>query len=366
MEIDDSQLIQFLNNPEFRVRSAAIECLSASFCNDAKMLRAIFDAWDEFGAEAAFPEFAILTHLPADAAMADETLLRASAMVRNRKILDPVCRCAGKLIEAYSVALPKTYDDFLPRFEKLRRESKIFFRVDVNAMTRRAEISQQSDEALWQTYSAADSIDATLPSAIEKLRAVLDELNERGLAQPIWTTVLAELAMSRGEFTTVTGLGLEVLSRRSIEGFADQRAALLDAKDPRIADAVAISLARSRDSTVLDAICKQYNSLDLQGRLRAAAILQRLRIPGVASRIRLLRDMPQQESAVIEAMIMAEILQFDFDNIEDWLEALMVIDDSSLRRIQQKLHLAIPLAQSLPLEDQPRFMQLFRSRLASV
>ncbi len=124
MEVTDEALLELLYHSEQRIRSAALESLAASFCESPQMLTAIFESWDRYEPQNAFPEFPMLSHLPVSHDTADESLLRASAMCRERKLIDPVCRCAGKLIEAYSVALPDAYDGMLHRFENLRRESK--------------------------------------------------------------------------------------------------------------------------------------------------------------------------------------------------------------------------------------------------
>ncbi len=367
MEITDSQLIKYLTHAEVRVRSASLESLAASFCSDPLMLRAIFDAWDQFEPATAFPELPILTHLPVHESLADESLLRASAMVRGRKIVDPVCRSAGKLIEAYSVACPENYARFLPRFESLKRESKIFFRVDIEGMQLRASMAERTDDALrtilGEISSERGEQSSMTPSSGANVRCALDELHARGQADNFWSVVITELEEKNNDFTPGAEVGLEVLSRRSVGGYEDRLVRLLDHGDAKVADAVAISLARSRSQNVLDAISREYLGLETAGKLRAAVVLQRLRLPGVASRIRLLKESARDDRPVSEALLIAEILQFDFEAVEDWLEALLVIDDRSLHRIEQRLHIALPLATQLPVEDQPRFMKLFRSRL---
>ncbi len=363
MEVNDEQLLSLLSHPEHRVRSAALECLAASFCESTQLLDEVFDAWDAFGAVAAYPEFPMLSHIPVDKEHADESLLRASAMCRERKLVDPVCRCAGKLIEAYSIAPPTAYAGLLHRFENLHRESKIFFRVDVESMRKRLKTHEQSTADLMANVEASYQLEA-LEVDQSKLRHCIDELNDRNEAESIWETAFEAIEGDHEISVAVLDACLQLLSRRRVHGMEEHLVRLLDHADSKISDAAVLGLARARTMIALDAISAEFERLNAMAQLRAVLAIQRMRFPGVSSRIRWLKE-SARDGAVIEALKIAELLQFDFDAVEDWLEALLTIDDRSLRRVEQRLHLAIPLADQLEPSDRSRFMKLFRSRLVA-
>ncbi len=134
MTVSDSQLVELLLNKSVEVRSAALELLTSSYSNDTSILPAIFSAWDEFGADQAFPEFPLIGHLPIGEATIVEALSRAQSMSSGRKLTDRACRCAGKMLEAISIASPSLFTTHMEAIEALKESSKIFFRVSLQSM----------------------------------------------------------------------------------------------------------------------------------------------------------------------------------------------------------------------------------------
>lgn len=72
-----------------------------------------------------------------------------------------------------------------------------------------------------------------------------------------------------------------------------------------------------------------------------------------------------REFVVQDAIRIAEVLLFDFDALEDWLEAVLLADDASLHRIAYALSLAYPLALEKAAGEWPRVRRLIHSRLGS-
>jgi hypothetical protein len=363
MEVSDEQLLPLLEHQDSPVRSAALETLASSYCESDDLLERVFAAWDRHGPAEAFPEFPMLTYLPVSRRLAEESLQRASAMCRDRKIVDPQCRCAGKLIEAYSIASPYTYAGLLDEFERLQGESKIFFRVDLPLMRRRLQIHELTTNDLLANVEASFELE---PLEIDpyKLRFAIDELNDREAADALWSRVAEAIAENDTHLSAIIDACLQVLSRRKVEGLEMQLASWLDHDESKIADVAVLALAHARNRDVLQNIAAQFFNYSISGQLRAAVVLQRMRLRGVGETIRNLRA-DVQEHTVIDALKIAELMQFDFEALEDWLEALLTIDDRSLHRIEQRLHLAIPLSGNVAEDDRNRFLKLFRSRLVA-
>jgi hypothetical protein len=70
-----------------------------------------------------------------------------------------------------------------------------------------------------------------------------------------------------------------------------------------------------------------------------------------------------QDFMVQNAIRIGEVLLFDFDFLEDWLEAMLLADDGSLQRIAGLLAIAKPLSLERVPEDWPRVEHLIRSRI---
>ncbi len=229
-------------------------------------------------------------------------------------------------------------------------------------MQRRLQVHELSTQSLLASIDASYSME-TLEIDPELLRFTIDELNQRQAAEHIWEETFKAIEDDQLESSAVTDACLQILSRRKVVGIEERLVRLLDHADTKVADSVVIGLARTRSLATLEAITESFNSLSPTGQLRAALVLQRMRFDGVSAKIRLLKESVTHNHAVTEALKIAEILQFDFAAVEDWLEAVLTIDDNSLNRIEQRLHLSIPLANDLEENDRRRFLRLLRSRL---
>ncbi len=361
MELSDQSLVELLDHKHVAIRTAALESLAASFADSPNVLPKVFEAWDRFGIAEAYPEFALLSHLPVSEQWCDVSIKRASQMVAGRKLTELECRFAGKLIEAYSVALPTAYQACLSELSKLKSESKIFFRVDTEAMCQRAGMMRLSNEQLIEIISIPQNAEVS-NDIMRGVKSALDELHSRGVAEHYWHKAINEIEAETATAQPLTQASLEVMSRRGAAGFEYELAKLLGHRDAMIADAIAITLSRCRNMAALDAISQSFSQMSGQAKLRAAIVLQRMRLPGVASRIRLLREMNNSDRNVDEALRVAELLQFDFDYLEDWLESLMVIDDRTLHRVTSRLPLILPLSEHLDKADAGRLLKLVQSR----
>jgi HEAT repeat protein len=359
MEVTDHELIELLTHDRVQVRSAAIDALSSSSCEDNRMLLQVFAAWDRFGIEQAFPDFALLGHLPVSHHQAEASIHRAGEMSRDRKLIDPICRFAGKLIEAYSIASPKAYSGLVDSFEALRSQSKIFFRVDIDQMRRRLQVMQLSSDQLRLMVRDSYQLEP-LEVDQSRLRFAIDELNERDEADDIWQNVFDDIATDVR--TPMTEAAMSIMTRRKVNRFNAPLVWLLSHKESSIADMAVICLARMREPATLEAIEAGFDRLSNVGRLRCAMVLQRLRTPGTTQLLERLIEKCKYDSAACESMKVASLMQFDMSAIEDWLELYLTVEDDSLNRFKYRLPLIIPLIERFPEHDRARIVKLIKSR----
>ncbi len=362
MALSDSTLIGLLTHQSVGVRSASLELLSGSFSTDARWLPQIFAAWDRYGAQDAFPEFPLLTHFAIPSDLVSECIERAQRMSAGRALTDRVCRCAGKLIEAISVAPPVTFVNHVAAIHDLKLQSKIFFRVNDQKMHARcgwidrefsdlAETLTHNPSSVLNLYEVLESqflqgrADEVLKSAFQSLRADLHgqhDSHERTLEQ-------------------VSHVCLELATRYRMVGYESWFVDLLDHSESSIADAASVGLARCRTDTSLSLIADRFADYSKPGQLRSIDVLRRGRIPKTSELLRFLRA-HGHGSQVQNALRAAEVLQFDFSSLEDWLEALVVVDEPSFERLKGALGIVEPLTDSLSPEDKARTLQLLRSR----
>ncbi len=362
MALSDSVLIGLLTHESVGVRSAALELLSGSFSTDARWLPQIFAAWDLYGAHDAFPEFPLLTHFAIPSELVSECIVRAQQMSAGRALTDRVCRCAGKLIEAISVAPPVIFVDHVEAIHELKLQSKIFFRVNDQKMHARCGWIDREFADLAETL-------ATNPGSILNLYEVLESQFLQGKADDVLKSAFLSLRSDLhghqdGQERTIEQVShvcLELATRYRMVGYEAWFVDLLDHRESAIADAASVGLARCRTDTSLSLIADRFADYSKSGQLRSIDVLRRGRMPKTSDLLRFLRA-HGHGTQVQNALRAAEVLQFDFSCLEDWLEALVVVDDPSFERLRGLLSIVEPLTNSLPPADKARTLHLLRSR----
>jgi len=352
MAVADSQLISWMSHPTPRVRGAALDILTSSYSNDPEILRALFDAWDRFGPESAFHDFPLISHLPISQELAGECIRRAAQMSAGRKLVDRTCRCAGKLMEALSVAPADVYSSHLEALQELKASSKIFFRVSVDAMRERAEAHARVSSSLALDFEDGQE---------QHLAIALESLHQRGEANPWIARGLSELEAEQ-ERTPLATAVLEFASRHPIGGFEERLLPLLDHAEASIADPATIALVRCRTPEIQRLIADRFPMMNRSGQLRSVDIIRRARLPKSSQLLRFLLPYGV-EFQVQNGIRVAEVLLFDFEALEDWLESMLLADDVALRMLRPYLPLAEPLAHSVVPEEWERIRQLIESRL---
>jgi hypothetical protein len=356
MSLSDWSLIGLLQQDSVSVRSAALELLSSSFSTDARWLPQVFASWDRYGVEAAFPEFPMLTHVAITSEHVGECIARASTMVAGRAITDKVCRCAGKLLEAISISAPATFVANMPEIRELKKQSKIFFRVNDVKMQARCDWIHRDFPDLAETL-------ATNLGSIGNLYEVLESQYLQGKADGILKEGLQLLVEGTSDRSAeqVATMCLELCTRYRMLGYEETLADLVDHGNPMIADAAAIGLARCRTDTTLPLIADRFADYSKQGQLRSIDVLRRGRLSKTSQLLRFLKE-GAQGSQVKNALVLAETLQFDLSSLEDFLEALVTVDDTSLARFQNQLAIIPHITSTLDESDRARTLHFLKTR----
>ena len=159
----------------------------------------------------------------------------------------------------------------------------------------------------------------------------------------------------------VSHVCLELATRYRMVGYEGWFVDLLDHRESSIADAASVGLSRCRTDTSLSLIADRFADYSKSGQLRSIDVLRRGRMPKTSELLRFLRA-HGHGTHVQNALRAAEVLQFDFSCLEDWLEALVVVDESSFGQLKGSLAIVEPLTETLSQADRARTMHLLRSR----
>jgi len=354
MAVTDSQLIAWLSQSDPRIRSAALELITNSYAMAPEILPAVFQAWDRWGPEFAFPDFPLISHLPILEGMVEETLQRAEAMSAGRKLTDRTCRCAGKLVEALSVCDPTVFVDHLHAIELLKQASKVFFRVPIVSMRERAAALQRTSSSLHLDFDDGQPADMSI---------ALECLFQRGEANA-WIDRGFQEWDEESSPTSLAVAVLELASRKALHGYEASLLKLLQSDRVSVADLASIALVRCRSPRTQKDIADGFATMPRSGQLRSVDIVRRSRLPQSSNLLHYLMPLGR-DFLVQDSIRIAEVLLFDFESLEDWLEALLLADDTSLQRIAYALPLAYPLALERAPQDWPRVRHLIQTRMGS-
>ncbi len=154
---------------------------------------------------------------------------------------------------------------------------------------------------------------------------------------------------------------LNLGQRYGLVGREAQLVPLLNNKNGSIADAATIGLCRLRSEETQRLIAERFSQMGRLGQLRAVEIVRRSRLPKSSELLRYLLPLGV-DFAVQDATRIAEVLLFDFACLEDWLEAFLLADAPSLKRVAFALSLVEPLGLESVPEELPRIRELIQSR----
>jgi hypothetical protein len=351
MAISDDLLIRWLSHGDAKVRNVALEILTGSFSQDASIVPTIFKNWDRFGVDAAYPEFQLVSYLPIQEPQVAECLHRAAAMIEGRKLTDRVCRCAGKLLESVSVHPPEYFKSHLPFIRILHASSKIFFRVALDWLQVRSDALHRPTHSLLADLNDGNDNDVAIALECLYYRHEADSLIRRGLHE----------AATESQRSSLANATMALATRLPLESFESQLLGLIEHRDLTVSDAATIGLARCRDPKTPSLIAEAFPKLSRLAQLRAIEVVRRGRFPKSSELLRYL--LPHGvDFSVQDAIRIAEVMVFDFEALEDWLEAYLLADEQSLSRISSSLALVEPLGQEIVPDELNRILKLVESR----
>ncbi len=351
MAVSDAQLIRWLSHGDAKVRNVALELLTGSFAQDPSIVLAIFENWDRFGVATAYPEFPLVSYLPIQEQQVSECLDRAAKMIDGRKLTDRVCRCAGKLLESVSVHAPQFFQSHLPAIGTLHASSKIFFRVSLEGLHVRCQALDRPTHSLLADLTDGTENDVAIALECLYYRQEADSLLHRGLTE----------AASEDQRTSLVSATMSLATRVPLKSYEPHLLKLIGHRDITISDAATIGLARCRDPKTQSMIAEAFPKLSRLAQLRAIEVIRRGRFPKSSELLRYL--LPHGvDFSVQDAIRIAEVMLFDFESLEEWLEAYLLADEQSLGRIASSMALVEPLGHEVVPDEMARILKLVESR----
>ncbi len=351
MALSDELLIRWLSHGDAKVRNVALEILTGSFSQDTSILPTVFANWDRFGVAAAYPEFQLVSFLPIQEPLVSECLSRAATMIEGRKLTDRVCRCAGKLIESVSVHPPAFFHSHLASIRSIHASSKIFFRVSLDGLQVRSDALLRPTHSLLADLNDGNENDVAVALECLYYRHEADSLIGRGLRE----------AATDGQRSSLANATMALATRTPLRSFESQLLGLIEHRDLTVSDAATIGLARCRDPKTQSLIADAFPKLSRLAQLRAIEVVRRGRFPKSSELLRYL--LPHGvDFSVQDAIRIAEVMIFDFESLEDWLEAYLLAEEQSLSRIASSLALVEPLGQEVAPDELDRILKLVESR----
>jgi hypothetical protein len=356
MAVSDEQLIRWLLHSDQRIRSASLDLLSSSYCSSPEILNNVRAVWNRDGVETGFRDFPLISHLSIAPEKVGELLVHARQLVAGRKLTDRACRCAGKLLEAISVERASTFAPHLEAIRGLKQESKIFFRVPIESMELRAAALEREASSLHLDFE--DGRPADIAIALESLweRGEADRWIERGMQA--WS----DSSIGSESVSPLAVAVLELVSRHSIRGVEESLITLVDRYEASVADLATIGLVRGRNPQTQRLIAERFPKMSRSGQLRSLDLIRRMRLPQSSELVRFL--LPHGVDITVQnGARSAEVMLFDFKSLEDWLEAFLLLDATSVQRLEYAIPIVSPLAQEVAASEWPRIKRLMLTRL---
>lgn len=320
MTVDHHEdLINVLLDKRADLRMLALHLLCESYSSSSKILEQVFTAWDRWDAAQAFPEFPMLSFLAIPAERIEATCQRAAEMAAGRKLTEPACRCAGKLMEQLVRLPPRRLEPHRDLIEQTVSTSKIFFRVDLSELRYRIDLSDRS----------ADQLAASLDEAIQKLAtdraepetlghglAALEALRE---SHPNYIDLASVLAgpvdSDRRPLSASLHLTMQSLIQVPQARLELPLARHLLSEHEAVYTNVVEALVRLGSRQAGDALLAQLEVADGDAQKWIARGLQRIRAAGLSSGIAELRSRIS-DPRIWLMLLIAEVRQFDWDSID--------------------------------------------------
>ena len=313
---DEDRLLDLLSSDDAHARMLALHFLSESYSSSPRILEQVFDGWEQWGIQA-FTEFPMLSYL----AIPDNEIERccqwAANSAKDRKLVEPEARCAGKLIEQL-MRLPA---EVLAPHQELLKEttsvSKIFFRVDLQGLSDRIELLSCTAD---QVAAVLDDSIATLtkspdqPHGLPRGLIALEALRRQHPDYIDLATVLKNDVSEDGPNASFR-VALHSLIQFPHPGTEQHLAKHLSHKNEAVFANVVEALVRAGTREAAEALLEHIEIDAAENRKWIARGLQRLRLPGLASGIAAVRD-ETSDPYLWLMLLIAEVRQLQADSME--------------------------------------------------
>lgn len=310
----NEDLIGLLSDGQADLRMKVLHTLCEGYASQREVFDAVLAGWDRWGPAEAYHEFPMLSYLAIPPDAIDDCCSRAAAMVDGRKITELPSRCAGKLLEQVVRLDARTLIPKVEVLESVSAKSKIFFRVDLGGVRHRIGLLEKS----------ADELAGVLDSSVDQLAA--DSNNVTAVHQ-----ALAALETLRREHPEYLDLHAAVASAPEGEGaaaisFQLTMQSLVQFEHPGLEPALAMHLLDSREAihstavetlvhcggaATAEAFLEKFDQAEPPNQKWIARGLQRIRVPGLAAPISVLRA-GTTDPALWLMLLIAELRQLDF------------------------------------------------------
>lgn len=314
----DDSLVELLSAPESTFRMQALHLLCEGYASDPKILQYVLDGWDQWGAEEAFPEFPMLSHVPIPADRIETCCKLATTMAEGKPLTDKETRCAGRLIEQLASLPASELAPHLEMIESTVSTSKIFFRVDMEGLRSRIEFAGQSADALAAKLDVAIAALTEDSSDASALRGGLHALEALRRSHPDYMHLPGVLAKRpQDDGAGAVSFQLTIQSLIAFPGLDLESCLakhLADERESVLANVVE-ALVRCRSHAAARAFIERYDKVPQGNRQWIARGLQRLRTDGQAEAIAKLRATVDDPTLWLMLLI-AEARQLDEKSIE--------------------------------------------------
>lgn len=309
-----TELVDLFVDDSVDLRTAALTALCDGYASDPGILPAILIAWDRFGADKAFADFAMLSYVPTEAGLVAEACERAARMVLGRPLTDPITRAAGKLIEQQMQLPAAALQPHMQLLYETVSKSKIFFRVDLGMQAQRIELLNLSadqiaghlDSAIAATL-ANDKDDQARSKAILSLEALRRQ-------HPTYIDLAVALAgppKEGGPAWTSFCVTLQSLIQFSQPGLEEPIGNhLLDHREFVYSLAVE-ALVRCGTPAAAEQLLTRFEAANSRAQHWIARGLQRVRCEGIAARI---AKLDVADPHLKTSLVIAQLKQLDAAN----------------------------------------------------
>lgn len=314
---NNNDLCQLLTDDDASGRMLGLEMLSEGYAQNKAIVLDIFTAWDRWGASRAFPDFPMLSYLPIAPQHVAECCSRARAMAGEGKLTAPATRSAGKLLEQVVNLKAGDLRPHLDAIAETANVSKIFFRVDVEALRRRLELYQLEADALAQRLESAIETLTRQSNDTHAFQDGLHALEALRFQHPDYIDMNAAVKYATsGEGPAAISFQLSLQSLIQFEQVGTEAILAAHLTDDREAIHVSAVEALVRNGTPLAAahMLAQFSAAETSAQRWIARGLQRIRAAGLAAELAQLRS-GIDDPALWLMLLVAEVRQFDVESL---------------------------------------------------